>query len=154
MDDVDARGGSVMAHRRRGDDRLVTGFRYGEGGDRRGDDALRQAFAVLGKRWNGLIVAALADGPTGFTVLRRTVPGISERMLTDRLRELTDTGLAVREVETCTPARIRYTLTATGQALLPVLEALADWAACHLSDDRQSSPNDPFSRTANEGERP
>ncbi len=112
----------------------MTQFRSGGAGDPHCDVSLQLAFALLGKRWNGLIIAALSDGPTGFATLRRTVSGISERMLTDRLGELTDAGLAIREVEAGPPTRVRYTLTANGHALLPVLDVLAAWAASHLSD--------------------
>ena len=59
---------------------------------------------MLGKRWTGLVLAALMNGPGHFAQLRRAVPGISERMLSDRLTELAALGLVVRTVEEGPPA--------------------------------------------------
>ncbi|SOE78540.1 transcriptional regulator, HxlR family [Streptomyces sp. OV198] len=61
--------------------------------------ALTRAFALLGKRWNGLVLAALAQGPAGFGEVRERVPGISDRMLADRLHELAVAGLLTRTVQ-------------------------------------------------------
>ena len=62
--------------------------------------ALHRVFRLLGKRWTGLLLAALMSGPGYFTELRRAVPGISERMLSDRLTELADLGRHVVSVPT------------------------------------------------------
>ncbi|PBD01469.1 HxlR family transcriptional regulator [Streptomyces sp. Ag82_O1-15] len=64
--------------------------------------ALTRAFALLGKRWNGLVLAALAQGPAGFGEVRERVPGISDRMLADRLHELPVAGLLTRTVQPST----------------------------------------------------
>ena len=56
------------------------------------------AFRLLGKRWNGLLLSVLLSGPAGYAELKRSVPGISDSMLSDRLAELTDTGLCERAV--------------------------------------------------------
>lgn len=93
---------------------------------------LTRAFALLGRRWNGLILAALAHGPAGFGQLRERVPGISDRLLADRLHELTDTGLVTRTVIPGPPTRWNYALTEHGKAFVIPLAALAVWGAQHL----------------------
>ncbi|MFF7595394.1 winged helix-turn-helix transcriptional regulator [Streptomyces mirabilis] len=94
--------------------------------------ALTHAFALLGKRWNGLVLAALAQGPAGFGEVRERVPGISDRMLADRLHELAVAGLLTRTVRHGPPLRSQYALTTHGNAFLIPLAALAVWAEEHL----------------------
>lgn len=96
------------------------------------DGALTRAFGLLGKRWSGVIVGTLQHGPAGFGEIRRSIAGISESMLSDRLAELTATGLVLREVQEGPPIAVNYRLSDRGLALLPALELLADWARDHL----------------------
>ncbi|MGW4277439.1 winged helix-turn-helix transcriptional regulator [Streptomyces seoulensis] len=72
--------------------------------------------------------------PLGLTDLRRAIPGISERMLSDRLTELGAAGLVLREVDEGPPLRVSYRLTEAGSALEPALRELAQWAKTHLPD--------------------
>ncbi len=99
------------------------------------DGALARAFGFLGKRWNGMLVATLADGPLGFADLRRAVGGISDSVLSERLSELAAAGLVTRTVEPGPPVSVEYHLTPAGQALTPALEAIATWAAANLPAD-------------------
>ncbi|MGR6319636.1 helix-turn-helix domain-containing protein [Micromonospora soli] len=92
------------------------------------DQGLAQAFAFLGKRWNGVLLGTLADGPAGFAELARALPGISESVLSDRLGELCRVGLVSRTVREGPPVGVSYQLTDRGAALAPALEALARWA--------------------------
>jgi len=85
------------------------------------DERLSQAFALLGKRWSGVIVGLLLQGPARFAVLARTIPGISERMLSDRLAELASAGLVARTVLDGPPLGVVYELTESGRALGPGL---------------------------------
>ncbi|MFC3573614.1 winged helix-turn-helix transcriptional regulator [Streptomyces yaanensis] len=96
------------------------------------DGPITRVFALLGKRWTGLIVAVLMEHPVHFTDLRRAIPGISERMLSDRLTELGAANLVVREVDEGPPLRVSYRLTEAGTALEPALKELAAWAEQHL----------------------
>jgi DNA-binding HxlR family transcriptional regulator len=96
------------------------------------DVALTRVFALLGKRWTGLIVAVLTQRAWYFAELRRAIPKISERMLSDRLSELAEAGLLTREVETGPPLRVSYRLTEAGRALGPALEELRTWAVSYL----------------------
>ncbi|MEV7180645.1 helix-turn-helix domain-containing protein [Kitasatospora sp. NPDC093679] len=96
------------------------------------DAAITRVFALLGKRWTGLVVAVLSHGPGHFSELRRAIPGISERMLSDRLTELGEAGLVLREVDEGPPLRVRYRLTESGAALGPALTELRAWAERYL----------------------
>jgi DNA-binding HxlR family transcriptional regulator len=92
------------------------------------DEALFNVFALLGKRWNGLLVSALLQRPAHFAELRRAIPGLSESILADRLAELVEAGLVLREVIHGPPLRVIYRLTERGEALRPAVEELARWA--------------------------
>ena len=96
------------------------------------DAALTQAFGLLGKRWNGMILGALMGGPAGFSELRRALGGISDSVLSERLSELTTADLLIREVDPGPPVGVRYRLAPRGEALVPVLRDLMDWARGNL----------------------
>jgi DNA-binding HxlR family transcriptional regulator len=96
------------------------------------DAALARAFAFLGKRWSGVILGTLVNGPAGFAELRRAVHGISDSVLSERLTELTGAGLIQRTVDEGPPIAVAYALTTSGKALLPALEELTAWASENL----------------------
>src|SRR5436189_2039670 len=86
------------------------------------------AIAVLGKRWTGLIIRALLDGSCRFNGISSYVPGLSDRLLSERLKEMEAEGVVERRVYPETPVRIEYVLTAKGDALRPVRDAFQTWA--------------------------
>ena len=86
------------------------------------------AIELIGKRWTGAIVCALTERPMRYAELGKAVPGLSDRLLSQRLRELEDEGLVERQVEAGTPVRVIYSLTVVGQGLDPVLNELKVWA--------------------------
>jgi DNA-binding HxlR family transcriptional regulator len=96
------------------------------------DERLTQAFTLLGKRWSGVILGLLLQGPARFAVLARTIPGISERMLSDRLNELARAGLIDRTVLGGPPVGVLYQLTESGRAIGPGLLRLGDWAERYM----------------------
>src|SRR5215207_8115860 len=96
------------------------------------DASLVRAFDLLGKRWTGVLLGTLREGSVGFRTLARAVPGISDSVLSERLGELTATGLVVRTVEEGPPVSVIYTLTEAGRALLPALDQIRRWADRHL----------------------
>jgi DNA-binding HxlR family transcriptional regulator len=98
----------------------------------RADAALARAFELLGKRWTGLVLGTLSGGPTGFRALARSVEGISDSMLADRLSDLAEAGLVIRTVDGGPPVSVAYELTAAGKALLPALEQISRWADDYL----------------------
>ena len=86
------------------------------------------AIELIGKRWTGAIVFALTERPMRFGELGRAVPGLSDRLLSQRLRELEEEGLVQRDVEAGTPVRVTYSLTELGHQLDPTLRELRSWA--------------------------
>ncbi|MET7521464.1 winged helix-turn-helix transcriptional regulator [Streptomyces sp. NPDC005248] len=102
---------------------------------RRVDVGITRVFELFGKRWTGPIVSVLMQRPVHFADLRRAIPGISERMLSDRLSELGAAGLVVREVDEGPPLRVSYRLTQAGAAMEPALKELALWSKTYLADD-------------------
>ncbi|MGP4109619.1 winged helix-turn-helix transcriptional regulator [Streptomyces sp. 4N509B] len=106
------------------------------------DSALMRVFGLLGKRWTGVVIASLISGPGHFAELRRAIPGVSERMLSDRLRELAELDLVTRHVEHGPPLRVTYELTDAGHGLAPALSELACWARRHLpAEERERCPS-------------
>lgn len=98
------------------------------------DAALARAFDFLGKRWNGVLLGTLTLGAASFSELSRSVSGISDSMLSERLSELTAAGLVHRHVEPGPPVTVSYRLTPAGDALLPALHELSLWAAENLPE--------------------
>ena len=95
---------------------------------------LRDILDRVGDKWSVLVVVLLGEGTRRFSDLRRSVDGISQRMLTHTLRQLERDGLISRTVYPTVPLRVEYTLTALGQTLLEPLAALACWAEKHRSE--------------------
>lgn len=83
---------------------------------------------LVGRRWTGAIVELLLTGPQRFTALRVAVPGLHDRLLSERLKELEAEGLVTRRVYSETPVRIEYVLTDKGRDLEKVFEELHRWA--------------------------
>lgn len=86
------------------------------------------AIELIGKRWTGAIISALTEQPLRFCELGKAVPGLSDRLLSQRLRELEEEGVVERLVEPDTPVRVTYQLTAKGADLQPALAELRVWA--------------------------
>jgi DNA-binding HxlR family transcriptional regulator len=95
-----------------------------------------RAVELIGRRWNGAILRALHAGVTHFSELAATVPGLSDRMLSERLKELEAEGLVERRVIPDTPVRIEYRLTEKGRALEGVFTAVSAWAERYRDDAR------------------
>lgn len=106
----------------------------------------------IADKWTTLIIGLLASGnAVRFTELSRAIDGISQKMLSQTLRELERDGLVTRKVHAVVPPRVEYSLTPLGLTLCEPLRALADWAEEHMRDIREAQRR--FSRRAAEGER-
>lgn len=92
---------------------------------------LRDVLDRVGDKWSVLVVVLLKDGRLRFSDLRRSIEGISQRMLTHTLRQLERDGLIDRTVYPSVPVRVEYELTALGRTLIEPLTALAQWAEGH-----------------------
>ena len=95
-----------------------------------------EAVELIGRRWAGVIVRALLGGATRFSDIARAVPDLSDRLLSERLKELETAGVLDRHVVPETPVRVEYHLTEKGRELAPVVEAISLWA------DRWVAPPD------------
>jgi DNA-binding HxlR family transcriptional regulator len=87
-----------------------------------------QAIQLLGKRWTGLILDTMLEGPQRFCEMTSIVEGLSDRVLSDRLRELESEGVVERIVYPQIPVRVEYRLTEKGRDLRPVVQAIHQWA--------------------------
>jgi DNA-binding HxlR family transcriptional regulator len=86
------------------------------------------AMELLGKRWTGLIIRMLMAGPMRFSAMRDQVERLSDRLLSERLKELEAAGVVVRRVYPETPVRIEYELTPMGREMEPIVAAIQAWA--------------------------
>jgi DNA-binding HxlR family transcriptional regulator len=107
------------------------------------------AMEILGKRWTGLIVNVLLEGPQRFSALATRLELVSERMLSERLKELELHGIVQRHVLPDSPVRVQYDLTPKGRALSSVVSAIENWASQWVSvpddaecDESEQAPLD------------
>lgn len=88
----------------------------------------------IGDKWVSLIVNALADGPQRYSDLSRRIVSVSQKMLTQSLRNLERDGLVTRTVTPSVPVRVDYALTPLGASLVPVMQAIKAWAEEHMDE--------------------
>lgn len=102
--------------------------------------AYHRAVELIGRRWSGAVVRALLSGATRFSEIVALIPGLSDRLLSERLKELEAEGIVTRTVIPETPVRVEYGLTEKGRALGDVVESISLWAESWLTqppaDDR------------------
>jgi DNA-binding HxlR family transcriptional regulator len=92
---------------------------------------IRTTLDVIGGKWKPLILFQLKNGPQRFSALRRSIPDVTQKMLTDRLKELERDGIVHREVYAVVPPKVEYSLTPYGEGLKPILAAMAKWGTGH-----------------------
>lgn len=95
-------------------------------------EPLSRVMTLLGKRWAGMVLSALMQGPLRFNEVKRAVPGVSDRVLTERLAEFAELGLVSRAVSSGGPVRVQYALTDRGAAIRPAITELTRWAEQNL----------------------
>lgn len=100
--------------------------------------AVREVLNRVGDKWSVQIVALLGDGTMRFSELRRSIEGISQRMLTLTLRNLERDGLVRRTVFPVVPPRVDYELTRLGKTLLVPIQGLAEWASEHRTSIQEA----------------
>src|SRR3981081_3877849 len=88
---------------------------------------LTAALAAVGGKWKLIILYWLAESPKHFAALRQLLPGISQKVLTQQLRELVSEGIVHRRPKGAVPARVEYSLTIYGRSVLPVVENVRLW---------------------------
>jgi DNA-binding HxlR family transcriptional regulator len=98
---------------------------------------LTAALAAIGGKWKLIIVYFLAESPKHFAALRQAIPGISQKVLTQQLRELVSDGIVLREPKGAVPAPVEYSLSEYGRSVLPLVENVRLWGRAHM--ERSSS---------------
>ena len=94
---------------------------------------LTAALAAIGGKWKMIIVYWLAESPKHFAALRKAMPGISQKVLTQQLRELMNDGLVNRDPKGAVPAPVEYSLTDYGRSIVPLIEDVRVWGRAHLA---------------------
>lgn len=82
---------------------------------------------LIGGKWKALILWQLGENTLRFSELRKQLPQITQKMLTQQLRELEESGLVNRHIYTQVPPKVEYSLTETGKSLMPILATLCEW---------------------------
>jgi DNA-binding HxlR family transcriptional regulator len=95
------------------------------------DCPIKTTLDVIGGKWKPLILFLLKSGPLRYSELRREIPVVTQKMLTDHLRELEQDGIGHREIYPQVPPKVEYSLSPYGESLKPVLDALASWGLKH-----------------------
>ena len=90
------------------------------------------ALDIIGGKWKSIILFRVLEETRRFNELRRLVPNLTQRMLTNQLRELEHDGLIARKVYAQVPPKVEYSITDLGKTLEPVLLALTQWAEQHM----------------------
>ena len=94
----------------------------------------REVLDLIGDKWTALIMGVLEEGPTRFSGLRRRIGGISQKMLTQTLRNLERDGLVTRTVYPEVPPRVEYALTPLGKTLTEALATIRHWAEENIDE--------------------
>lgn len=92
---------------------------------------IERGMRIIGGKWKGSILWHLSEGPLRFNELSRELGGASRKMLTERLKEMTEIGLVTRTVLDTSPPGVEYAITPFGESSLTVLEMLKEWAEAH-----------------------
>lgn len=111
---------------------------YGKDGFSIDDCPVRDVLGQIGDKWSTLFIQILGERPHRFGELRRALPDISQRMLTQTLRDLQRDGLVARAVFPTVPPGVEYSLTPLGRSLLEPLGLLVRWAAENHAEIRQA----------------
>lgn len=97
--------------------------------------SVEATLSVIGGRWKPVIIFHLMEeGVVRFNALKRSIPDVTQRMLTNQLRELESDGVIHREVYAEVPPRVEYSLTDYGRSLEPIMLAMRDWGARHMAE--------------------
>ncbi len=108
----------------------------------------RQILAQIADKWTVLVLGVLLERTTRFNELRRRVQGISQKMLTQTLRDLERRGMVKREIFPEVPPRVEYSLTPLGRSLVKVLDSVADWAEAHVVQVLEAQKNFDMRKTS------
>ena len=100
---------------------------------------LTAALAAIGGKWKLIIVYFLAESPKHFAALRKAMPGISQKVLTEQLHELINDGIVNRQPQGPVPAPVVYSLTEYGRSVMPLVEEVRTWGRAHMERPNSES---------------
>jgi DNA-binding HxlR family transcriptional regulator len=100
-----------------------------------------EAVELVGRRWTGAILRVLMDGPLRFSEIAQAIPELSDRLLSERMKELEARGIVSRTVLPGPPLRVKYELSTMGHELEPALTELQEWARRWLDESRAAPPH-------------
>jgi DNA-binding HxlR family transcriptional regulator len=95
-----------------------------------------ETMAIIGGKWKPIILYCIRDSKKRFNEIRKLIPGITQKMLTQQLRELEAQGIVHREIFAVVPPKVEYALTEYGRTLTPILDAMAKWGKAHKEIQR------------------
>lgn len=98
------------------------------------DCPVEMTLQLIGNKWKIMILRDLLDGTKRFGELKKTVGSISQKVLTQNLREMEASGLVIRKVYAEVPPRVDYTLTETGYSLKPILDSMVEWGTSYKNN--------------------
>jgi DNA-binding HxlR family transcriptional regulator len=100
--------------------------------------SMELTLALIGGKWKALILWHLGDKTLRYNEMRKILPNITPKMLTQQLRELEDSGLVRRFIYTQIPPKVEYSLTQAGKSLLPILDTLCKWGLNYANEFEQA----------------
>ena len=98
-----------------------------------------ETISIISGKWKASILFHVCKGPHRFNALRRLMPKVTQKMLTQHLRELERDGIILRDVHAQVPPHVEYSLTQKGETLVPILLAMAEWGHQHRTSSESSS---------------
>ena len=99
--------------------------------------SMELTLALIGGKWKALILWHLSEKTLRYSELKKTLPKVTPKMLTQQLRELEDSGLVKRFIYTQIPPKVEYSLTQAGKSLLPILDTMCKWGQNYADDNEQ-----------------
>jgi DNA-binding HxlR family transcriptional regulator len=103
--------------------------------------SMELTLALIGGKWKSLILWRLGDNTLRFSELRKSLPQVTQKMLTQQLRELEEDGLVLRHVYTQVPPRVEYSLTPAGKSILPILNLMCEWGLHYITSLNKENTN-------------
>ena len=112
----------------------------------------RQVLDLIADKWTVLIIRRLADGTLRFAQLRRSVDGISQKVLTNVLRSLEQDGIVTRRIYASVPPKVEYSLTTLGRSLCDLVEGICGWAEANI--EQVQTAREVYAQTPRENSTP
>ncbi len=104
--------------------------------------SMELTLALIGGKWKSLILWRLGNETLRFSELRKSLPQVTQKMLTQQLRELEEDGLIYRHIFTQVPPKVEYSLTPAGKSIIPLLHSMCQWGIEYIKNYQTGSPGE------------